>query len=157
MEEKEEVKLPTTLNVIEEGNKIVEKIMSEEDPNELDKLTQLFNVNQKKREIARVNKLSNLLNSIDNKVEERITQYGDIIEDKDLINYWKVTQENVSNRTDEDNQLPKITINNTQNINVNSSGLNRESRAKVLDIVSKILGDAKTDVVDIEQVRKEDK
>ena len=46
MEEKEEVKLPTTLNVIEEGNKIVEKIMSEEDPNELDKLTQLFNVNQ---------------------------------------------------------------------------------------------------------------
>lgn len=157
MEEKEEVKLPTTLNVIEEGNKIVEKIMSEEDPNELDKLTQLFNVNQKKKEIARVNKLSNLLNSIDNKVEERITQYGDIIEDKDLINYWKVTQENVSNRTDEDNQLPKITINNTQNINVNSSGLNRESRAKVLDIVSKILGDAKTDVVDIEQVRKEDK
>ena len=157
MEEKEEVKLPTTLNVIEEGNKIVEKIMSEEDPNELDKLTQLFNVNQKKKEIARVNKLSNLLNSIDNKVEERITQYGDIIEDKDLINYWKVTQENVSNRTDEDNQLPKITINNTQNINVNSSGLNRESRAKVLDIVSKILGDAKTDIVDVEPVRKEDK
>lgn len=138
------------------GDELIDKILVEEDQNELDKLTQLFNMNQKKREIARVNSLSNLLETIDGKVRDRVEKYADVMEDKDLISYWKITQDNVYNRSDEDNQLPKITINNTQNINVNSSGLNRESREKVLDIVNQILKESQEDVIDVE-VKKEDR
>lgn len=146
-------------NLYLKGDEITNQIISEEDPSKLDELTQLFNMNQKKKEIARVNKLSNLLDSIDTKVGQRINNYGDLIDDKDLINYWKITQEAIAGRTDEDNQVPKITINNTQNINVNSSGLNRESRAKVLDAVNQILGNLNTEdnVIDIVPEKKEDR
>ena len=46
--------------------------------------------------------------------------------------------------------------NNTQNINVNSSGLNRESRAKVLDVVNQILNGVKQgDIIDAEIKEKD--
>lgn len=140
-----------------QGDDITNKIVSETNPDELDKLTQLFTLNQKKKQIVRTNKLSNLLDKVDDEVINRFEKYPQSIEDKDLIKYWSATSDIVSGRTEEDNVIPRIQINNQTNINVNSSGLDRESRARVLEVVNNILNAAKdNEVVDVE-ARKVDK
>lgn len=144
-------------NLAEEGNDITNKIIGESDPNKLDELSQLFTLNQKKKQIVRTNKLSNLLNKIDDTIVNRINSRPSSIEDKDLIGYLKATESSVRGINEEDGiQIPKITINNTQNINVNSSGLNRESRAKVLDVVNQILkGVDNSDIIDVDVKEKD--
>ena len=133
------------------GDDLISKIITEEDPDELDKLTQLFTVNQKKKQIARTNKLSNLLDKVDDEVISRFNNNPEIIEDRDLLKYWSTTAEVISGKQ-EDNDIPKIQINNQTNISLNSSGLSRESRAKVLDVVNQILKDtgSNDDIIDVD-------
>lgn len=136
------------------GNELTNKIIEENDPDKLEELAQLFTLNQKKKQIARTNKLSNLLELIDDEVITRVTTVPDAIEDKDLINYLKITQESVNSHNNEEQELPRVQINNQTNVNINSSGLDRESRAKVLEAVQEILksslqGNSKDDIIDI--------
>lgn len=133
------------------GDDLISKIITEEDPDELDKLTQLFTVNQKKKQIARTNKLSNLLDKVDDEVISRFNNNPEIIEDRDLLKYWSTTAEVIGGKQ-EDNDIPKIQINNQTNISLNSSGLSRESRAKVLDVVNQILKDtgSNDDIIDVD-------
>jgi hypothetical protein len=70
-----------------QGNEITEKIINEDNPDELDKLTQLFALNQKKKQIARTNKLSNLIDKVDDEVVSRFNNVPEIIEDRDLLKY----------------------------------------------------------------------
>lgn len=147
---------PASGSLIKKGNEITNSIIREEDPSKFDELSQLFNLNQKKRQIVRANKMSNLLELVDDEVIARFTNHPDAIEDEDLLKYWKTTQESVSNHNEEDTQLPKITINNHTNVNINSSGLNRESRAKVLDVVNQILNGVNNgDIIDAEVKEKD--
>ena len=141
-----------------EGDDITNQIISEQDPDKLDTLTKLFSLNQKKKQIARINKLSGLLDKVDNEVITRFETNPEIIEDRDLYRYWQTTSEIISGRSDEENSLPHVQINNQTNINVNASGLNRESRAKVLEVVNQLLQEARVDdeVVDVEVNKKED-
>ena len=133
------------------GDDLISKIITEEDPDELAKLTQLFTVNQKKKQIARTNKLSNLLDKVDDEVISRFNNNPEIIEDRDLLKYWSTTAEVISGKQD-DNDIPKIQINNQTNISLNSSGLSRESRAKVLDVVNQILKDtgSNDEIIDVD-------
>ena len=139
-----------------QGDDLTYKIISEDDPEELNKLSQLFTLNQKKKQIARTNKLSNLLDKVDDEVISRIEKAPYLIEDSDLLKYWSTTSNAVNGRTDEDNSIPKIQINANTNINVNSSGLNRESRERVLEVVNQILKEAsnQNDVIDVEVKEK---
>ena len=70
-----------------QGNDITNKIIYEDDPDELDKLTQLFTLNQKKKQIARKNKLSILLDKVDDEVISRIEDKPYSIDDRDLLKY----------------------------------------------------------------------
>ena len=82
-------------------------------------------------------------------VIDRFENNPQVIEDRDLYRYWQTTSDIVNNKTEDDISLPRVQINNQTNINVNQlSGLNRESRAKVLDAVNKILGEATNEVID---------
>lgn len=135
-----------------QGNDITNKIINEEDPDELDKLTQLFSLNQKKKQIARKNKLSILLDKVDNEVMTRIDERSWDIEDRDLLKYWSTASDIVN--SNEEDTLPRIQINNQTNINLNQSGLSRESRAKVLDVVNKIINSANDDIIDVDVVNK---
>ena len=137
-------------SLVEEGNNIANKIVSESDPDKLDTLTKLFSLNQKKKQIVRVNKLSNLLDKVDNEVINRFENNPEVIEDRDLYKYWQATSELVNGKTEEDISIPRVQINNQTNINLNSSGLNRESREKVLDVVNKILSEANAGVIDVD-------
>ena len=59
---------PQTAILSKQGNELTSKIIEEDDPDTLDRLTQLFTLNQKKKQIARTNKLSNLLELVDDEV-----------------------------------------------------------------------------------------
>lgn len=128
-----------TSELFKQGNDLTTKIIEETNPDELDNLTKLFTLNQKKKQIARTNKLSNLLELVDDEVINRFTQFPEAIENDDLLKYWKTTQETINQHNQDEQELPHIQINNQTNVNINSSGLDRESRAKVLDAVQKIL------------------
>lgn len=137
-----------TATLSKQGNELTNKIISENDPDELDKLTQMFSLNQKKKQIARTNKLSNLLELVDDEVISRFTGAPELIENDDLLKYWKTTQETIAQNNNDDQELPRVQINNT--VNISSSGLNRESRAKVLEAVQEILKNSNiNDVIDV--------
>lgn len=137
-------------SLVSEGDNIINDIISEKDPDKLDNLTKLFSLTQKKKQLARINKLSKLLDKVDNEVINRFENNPQVIEDRDLYRYWQTTSDIVNNKTEDDISLPRVQINNQTNINVNQlSGLNRESRAKVLDAVNKILGEATSEVIDV--------
>lgn len=128
-----------TFELFKQGNDLTTKIIEETNPDELDNLTKLFTLNQKKKQIARTNKLSNLLELVDDEVINRFTQFPEAIENDDLLKYWKTTQETINQHNQDEQELPHIQINNQTNVNINSSGLDRESRAKVLEAVQEIL------------------
>lgn len=142
---------PQTAILSKQGNELTSKIIEEDDPDTLDRLTQLFTLNQKKKQIARTNKLSNLLELVDDEVISRFTNAPEAIEDDNLLKYWKTTQETINQHNNDDQELPRVQINNT--VNINSSGLNRESRAKVLEAVQEILRNS-NDVIDINPKEK---
>ena len=146
---------PQTAILSKQGNELTTKIIEESDPDTLDKLTQLFTLNQKKKQIARTNKLSNLLELVDDEVIARFTSAPEAIEDDNLLKYWKTTQDTISQHNSDDQELPRVQINNT--VNISSSGLNRESRAKVLEAVQEILKSSTNieDVIDVSPKEKD--
>lgn len=138
------------------GNDLIEEIINETDSDKVEDLTNLFKINQKKRNLARINKLSNLLDTIDKEVIERLNNSPETFRNETLLAYMESTQKSINNIEQSVDQVPLIQINNQKNeINIaNSSGLNRESRQKVLDTVMAILNneteEAKDkDIIDI--------
>lgn len=140
--------------LVQEGNNLTTEILKENDPAKLEDLTNLFNINQKKKNIARLNRLSNLLELIDTEAIERITAYPDAIDNDQLISYMNATQNAIKISNNSISQdAPLIQINNTKNeirVDTETSGLDRASRARVLEVVNSILNSAKNDeVIDV--------
>jgi len=149
LEEQQDKSLDQMANVslIKSGNEITEKIIAEEDPDKLKELTQLFTLNRKKKEIARINKLSTLQDLIDDEVISRMTVSPESFDNEQLEKYMRSVQLVMANLNDKEDDLPQILINNQTNVNINSSGLDRESRKRVYDAVQSILKD--NNVIDI--------
>lgn len=137
-----------------EGDEIVEQVVNETDPDKLKDLTKLFELNQQKKNIARVNKLNGLLDIVDNEVLTRLEADPASIKDGDLAKYMDTAQKAINNIKSELDQKPLIQINqqnNEINVNSNSSGLNAESRKKILDVVKSILeGVDNGEVIDVD-------
>ena len=124
-------------NLAKEGDAILNEIIKTKDSNQLEDLTKLFELNKKKKSIARQNRLSNLLVKLDDEVERRLDNNPYMLEDQYLAKYISIMQE-AADKPIED--IPLVQINNQKNeININSVELNRESRAKVLEAVNSIL------------------
>lgn len=145
--------------LIKQGNDITKQIIEEDDPQKVEDLSQLFALVSKKKNIARTNRLSNLLELIDDEVITRFTETPELFDNDQLEKYMRTTQQSIYNIDNAMQNAPQIQINNQTNVNINSSGLNRESRAKVLEAVQEILnsslqGTNNDDIIDI--VPKED-
>lgn len=155
MDEKEKIKDSEALvpnnNLYLESSELVNKIINETDTNKIEELTKLFTLNQRKKDIARIDKLSKLLNLVDDEVSNRLVDTPESFNNDQLIKYMGTTQQTLtaleSNLTDK----PMIQINNQLNeININDSGLNRESRQKVFDTVMAILNNSNKDIIDVD-------
>lgn len=150
-EDKNELIEVSTNDLYKQGDDLVNELIKENDTSKVNDLTNLFKLNQKKKDIYRANKLSNLLNLIDNEVYDRISATPESFDNYDLLKYMESTQSAISNTYQNLDRQPLIQINNQKNeINFNNSGLDRESRARVLEVVSAIISNA-NNVIDVEE------
>lgn len=142
MEDKKELAV-VKQDLQNELDSIVLDIIKEKNPEELKDLTNLFNMNQAKKSIERANKYSKLLDNVVDKMSERIEKRADQFTNEDLLDYLNAIQKALEKNemTDISNEMAPIIQyqqNNQVNINVDS-GLNRESREKVMDAIKAIM------------------
>ena len=126
---------PQSLN--EESRALINQIITETDEQKIRDLTHLFNANQNKKTMARVNKLSDLLDTITDQALERFTARPDEISNKELFDGLKVVQDLIERgqkQVSGAGETPLIQINQQNNeVNVGSTAnnLNRDSRERV--------------------------
>ena len=129
---------------------LIQQIIAETDEQKAKNLTYLFNVNQNKKTMIRVNKLSDLLDTITDQALTRFTARPDEISNKELFDGLKVVQDLIERGQKQVvgvTETPLIQF-NQQNNEVNmgdvASGLNRESRERVKTAVLGLLGSLAT-------------
>ena len=120
-----------------------DKVLNAGDPNDLKDLTQLFNFNQAKKNLLRLQKLSILNDDVVSKIERRLQERPDDFSNKDLLDYLQVINnvlDKQSKSQDDVLDKPMITYQQNNQVNVNiANDLTRESRDKITDLISEIL------------------
>lgn len=120
-----------------------DKVLNAGDPNDLKDLTQLFNFNQAKKNLLRLQKLSILNDDVVSKIERRLSERPDDFSNKDLLDYLQVINsvlDKQSKSQDDVLDKPMITYQQNNQVNVNiANDLTRESRDKITNLISEIL------------------
>ena len=145
---------PFSLN--EESKALITQLISETDEQRTKDLTHLFNANQNKKTIIRVNKLSDLLDTITDQALARFTSRPDEISNKELFDGLKIVQDLIERgqkQVSNAGEVPLIQVNNqTNEVNIGgaSSNLSRESRERVKSAVLSLLGSltTQTDIIE---------
>lgn len=134
--EKEDLALvPVDLN--QESLDLINLIIAESDETKSKDLTHLFNVNQNKKTMIRVNKLSTLLDTITDQALTRFTKCPDEISNKELFDGLKIVQDLIERGQKQvagGDNTPLIQVNqqtNEVNLGGTTGSLSRESRERV--------------------------
>lgn len=125
--------------------KIAKDIVIQDDPDEIKKLVQQFNLAHTKKQILRSLTYDQLLDSITDQMKERVTLRGDQFSNKDLLDYLNTMNngiEKAQKQFTDVESIPKIQINQQNNITVNET-LDRESRERVLSVVNALMQNIK--------------
>lgn len=144
-----------------EALELIEKIIAETDDQKTKDLTYLFNANQNKKTMVRVNKLSNLLDAITDQALTRFTNKPDEISNKELFDGLKIVQDLIERGQKQVTgvgETPLIQVNqqtNEVNIGNNSNTLSRDSRERVKSAVLSLLNSIST-VTAPDETPKED-
>lgn len=150
VEQPEETSSALTLVNVDDLNKesleLINQIIAESDIEKTKDLTYLFNVNQNKKTMVRMDKLSGLQDNLVDQFVKRIAERPDEISNKELMDGLKLVQDIIERGQKQVagvTETPLIQINqqtNSVNIGENSSNnLNRESREKVKNAVLSLL------------------
>lgn len=143
----EESLLPATKTdeLKKESLDILNQIITSTDANKTKDLTCLFNENQNKKTMLRMNKMSDLLDVITDQAMTRFTARPDEISNKELLDSMKVVSDLIEKGNKQINtqaEAPLIQINqqnNEVNMGDTKGGLNRESRERVKNTVNDLL------------------
>lgn len=162
----------STKGLSEESKALISKLISETDEQKAKELTQLFNANQNKKTMVRVNKLSDLLDTITDQALTRFTNRPDEISNKELFDGLKVVQDLIERgqkQVSGAGETPLIQFNQqTNEVNIGGDGqqLSRDSRERVKNAVLGLLNglsavesakkDDDDDVVTVESVPVEE-
>lgn len=128
------------INLIDKtSDDLSNKLINESDADKIKNIVDLFNLNQAKKEILRVDSYNKLVDKLVDQMSLRLDKKADEFSNKDLIDYLKV----ISDTTDKSkkafstiNDMPAIQINQV-NIGDNSEKeLSRESREKVMAAIN---------------------
>ena len=150
------------VNLNEEAKNLIEQLIAETDEQKSRDLTCLFNANQNKKTMVRVNKLSDLLDTITDQALTRFTARPDEISNKELFDGLKIVQDLIERGQKQVSgvgETPFIQVNqqtNEVNIGGTGSNLSRDSRERVKTAVLAFLNNITTtttqeDVVTIEE------
>lgn len=124
-----------------EASQVAGQILKEKNVTEVQKLVQLFNLNQQKKNVIRILKLNSLLDKVSDNMLTRFEKRPDEFSNSDLLNYMNVVQSSIEKANKQLNlieEAPPIQLNQV-NINVPGETLNRESRDKVAEAVRSIM------------------
>lgn len=137
------------------SEELVEKIVDEQDSDKLKDLVGLFNINQSKKNILRADIYSKLLDKISIQMVERLDKKSGEFSNKDLLDYLTAVRTAIdkSDIAPENINMPIIQNNTQVNVNIDS-GLNRESKERIIDSVRAILERAKNNnnqIIDIDE------
>lgn len=137
--------LSTTSSLNAESLALIEQIIAEKDEQKTKDLTYLFNANQNKKTMVRVNKLSDLLDTITDQALARFTTRPDEISNKELFDGLKVVQDLIERgqkQVSGAGETPLIQFNQQNNevkIEGAASTLSRDSRERVKSAVMGLL------------------
>ena len=135
------------------SEELADKIAKSNEMGEVKDLTQLFNLNQAKRNVYRLLKLNGLLDKIDDAIVERINKNPNLFNNSDLINYLNAVQNSIeksSKLVSGVDTTPLIQINHNEGVQINVTEIDRESRQNVLNFLESVLGNK--DVIEIDAV-----
>ena len=142
MEDNKELR-PITLD--EKITSLTEQIIDEDDVAKTKQLVSLFNWNLSKKNIARLQKLHSLYDSVTDNMVTRFEQRSDQFSNGDLLDYMKVLQGAIDTTTKNITQTeepPTIIQNNTQ-INVTmGDSFDRDAKERILAAVQQMLKSA---------------
>ena len=139
---------------------IAKKILETDTLEDTKNLVALFNLNNQKRNVIRISKMTNLLDTITDQIINRFEKYPNNFSNEDLLKYMQATEASLEKANKNLNQVedtPSIQLlqNNELNISINNSKedvLNNESRLKVLETVKSFLSNLDTtDAIEIEE------
>lgn len=133
-DKKDDLSLLTPIGDLEQ------RMMEEDNFDELKNIIDLFNLNIKKKDIIRVNRLNELQDKITSQMEERLEKRANEFSNKDLLDYFKVVQDtiNKNDTTLENVNAPTIQI-HQNNVIVENGELDYESKRKVASVVDDIM------------------
>ena len=125
---------------------LINQIIAESDIEKTKDLTYLFNINQNKKTMIRVDKLSGLQDNLVDQLVRRISERPDEISNKELMDGLKIIQDIIERGQKQVagvTETPLIQINQQNNeVNIGdqaAAGLTRESRDKVKNAVNALL------------------
>ena len=128
-----------------ESLELINQLIAEQDIERTKDLTHLFNINQNKKTMIRIDKLSGLQDNLVDQFVKRIAERPDQISTKELMDGLKIVQDIIERgqkQVEGVEQTPLIQINqqtNSVNIGDTQTNLNRESREKVKNAVLSLL------------------
>ena len=129
----------------EQFHKDIEKIVAETDESKTRDLTQLFNANQNKKTMIRIDKLSGLQDNLVDQFVKRIAERPDQISNKELMDGLKIVQDIIERgqkQVSGAGETPLIQVNQQNNevtIGGAPSNLSRDSRERVKSAVMGLL------------------
>ena len=131
-------------NIENKTENLVNDIIEEDDIERTKQLLNLFNVNIAKKNTLRVLKVDQLLDKVTDEALKRVEERPDEIANKDLLNYATVAQNQIDKSMQiikSVNETPAIQLNQQNIVNINTVGqeLSKESRERVLSVVTEIL------------------
>lgn len=135
-----------------ESLSLINQIIAESDIEKTKDLTHLFNINQNKKTMIRIDKLSGLQDNLVDQFARRIAERPDEISNKELMDSIKIVQDIIERgqkQVESVEQTPLIQINqqtNSINIGEAQSNLNRESRDRVKNAVMALLNNINKDI-----------
>lgn len=128
-----------------ESLEIINSIIAETDASKTKDLTYLFNINQNKKTMIRVNKLNELLDIIAAQTTNRFSQKPDEISNQELLQGLKVVQDIIERGQKQivgtvDQPLIQVNQQNNEiNLGEAGEGLTKESRDRIKNAVFSIL------------------
>ena len=132
-----------------ESLNILNQIIAAEDIDKTKDLTYLFNINQNKKTMVRIDSLSNLQDKLVGLLSNRVTERPDEMSNQEVMQALKVVQDIIERGTKQitgQNEQPLIQINqqtNSVNVGDEAAGLNRDSRDKVRRAIMSTLDNVK--------------
>lgn len=129
----------------QESLTLINQIIAESDIEKTKDLTHLFNINQNKKTMIRIDKLSGLQDHLVDQFARRIAERPDEISNKELMDGIRIVQDIIERgqkQVEGVNQTPLIQFNqqnNSVNLGDSSTQLNKESRDRVKNAVLSLL------------------